>query len=188
MTKLQLDLPSDFQANLNRILASYRGGTKTPDGLISIQNWLEGDGWEALMNQPDEQLAINLGYFAQRYFQDSLLREDLGVQSDKNISDSDRVRWARGHLERALQEDANNLLFGVHTYELKATNGISAVLGCLVGIQGQAGPVFEWRGLWDSRDAYLGALGNDGDHWVSPLMGEIPNAVILSRWKDLEQN
>jgi hypothetical protein len=57
------------------------------------------------------------------------------------------------------------------------------VIGCIVEIHGQAGPACQWEGLWKSRDDFLAAVGDGEGFWVTPMMGEIPDEVILKLWQ-----
>ena len=122
-------------------------------------------------------------YWSDFYFEESELRSELDIPKKTPISDQARIDWGRKCIDKVLDEYDGYLLPSLHTYELKASDGSTATMGCLVEIHGQSGPVTIWRGLWRFRDAFLHSLGNEYEYWVTPLMGDIPDEVILKLWK-----
>ena len=66
---------------------------------------------------------------------------------------------------------------------LMGSDGSQAFAGCPMEIQGQAGPVCEWCGLWKTPEEFYGSVGDGEVNWVIPRMGEIPGQLILSMWK-----
>jgi hypothetical protein len=175
--------PKELQPALDAALHGFREGKVNPDVLKPIYEWLEVDGWEALIDDLGEQMALNLGYLAQFQFIDSELRACMDIPDEQSLTDEDRIRWGRSHIDRVLNGDDEYLLPSIHTYEVQASDGFKAVIGCIVEIHGQAGPVCQWEGLWKSRDDFLAAVGDGEGFWVNPLMGEIPDAVILKLWQ-----
>lgn len=175
--------PTELQPVLDAALHDFQEGKVNPDILKPIYEWLEVDGWEALINDLGEQMALNLGYLAQFQFNDSELRASMDIPDERPLTDEDRIRWGRSHIDRVLNGDDEYLMPSIHTYEVKASDGFKAVIGCIVEIHGQAGPACQWEGLWKSRNDFLEAVGEGDGYWVTPLMGEIPDDVILKLWQ-----
>jgi len=176
-------IPSHLQAACDDVVAAFHAGKEMPPSLKDIQEWLKFEGWDELISDLGDQMALNLGYLSDFYFEESELRSELDIPKKTPISDQARIDWGRKCIDKVLDEYDGYLLPSLHTYELKASDGSTATMGCLVEIHGQSGPVTIWRGLWRYRDAFLHSLGNEYEYWVTPLMGDIPDEVILKLWK-----
>jgi hypothetical protein len=183
MSTSSVELPKDLQAVADGLVTSYWNGSKSFDGLIDIQNWLEVDGWDALISDLDQGMAINLGYLSELQFQDRELRSCMEIPNHQTLTDEDRIRWGRSHIDRVLAEYDEYLLPSVHAYELRGLDGLKVVIGCIVETHGQGGPVCQWQGVWPTRESFLEALGKNYQYWVTPLMGDVPDEVILSLWQ-----
>ena len=177
------NLPAYLQADCDEIVAAFNSGKPAPKNLEKIEEWLEADGWGDLIADLGEQMAINLTDLSQFYFNDQEARDSQDIPDDLPVTDEDRIRWGRNKIDSVLSEYDDCLLPSLHTYTLKASDGSIATLGCLVEIHGQGGPVCEWQGLWVSREEFLNSLGKGGKYWVTPLMGDVPDEVILSIWE-----
>lgn len=176
-------LPKFLQADCDEVVAAFNNGKTALKNLEKIKEWLEVDGWDDLIADLGEQMALKLYYLAQHQFNDGELRASEGIPYDLAVTDDDRIHWGRTQIDRVFNDYDDYLLPSVHTYQLTATDGSTAIIGCLVEIQGQGGPVCEWEGLWASREEFLYALGKDANYWVTPLMGDVPNETILSLWE-----
>jgi hypothetical protein len=177
-------LPADLQELCDKVIRAFTANKTAPEELEKIYQWLELDSWDALIADLGEQTALKLGYLAKLRFNDAELRASMDIPVELSVADADRLAWGRGHIDRVLAGDDEQLLPGLHTYTLEASDGSTAVLGCLVEVQGQGGPVFQWQGLWPSRESFLATLSQSYDYWVTPLMGDVPDAVILSLWQE----
>lgn len=97
--------PKELQPALDAALHGFQEGKVNPDILKPIYEWLEVDGWEALINDLGEQMALNLGYLAQFQFSDSELRACMDIPDEQPLTDEDRIRWGRSHIDRVLNGD-----------------------------------------------------------------------------------
>lgn len=176
-------LPEFLQADCDEVVAAFNNGKTAPKNLEKIKEWLEVDGWDDLIADLGEQMAINLADLSQFDFNDQEARDSQDIPDDLPVTDEDRIRWGRNKIDSVLSEYDDCLLPSLHTYTLKASDGSTATIGCLVEIHGQGGPVCEWQGLWASREEFLDSLGKGGKYWVTPLMGDVPGEVILSFWE-----
>jgi hypothetical protein len=176
-------LPEFLQADCDALIAAFNKGKPAPQNLEKIKEWLELDGWDDLIADLGEQMALKLRYLAELQFNDGELRATEDIPEDLPVTNDDRIRWGRSQIDRVFNDYDDYFLPSVHSYQLTATDGSTAILGCLVEIQGQGGPVCEWEGLWASREEFLNALGKHANYWVTPLMGDVPDEVILSLWE-----
>jgi hypothetical protein len=177
------NLPEFLQADCDEVVAAFNNGKTAPKNLEKIKEWLEVDGWDDLIADLGEQMAIDLADLSQFDFNDQEARDSQDIPDDLSITDEDRIRWGRNKIDSVLSEYDDCLLPSLHTYTLKASDGSTATIGCLVEIHGQSGPVCEWQGMWSSREEFLDSFSKGGKYWVTPLMGDVPDEVILSIWQ-----
>ena len=175
-------LPPDLQSVADGALREFAAGNKDPVGLGLICKWLELDGWDLLIADFGEQMALKLGAIAHLDFTDSEARLNLDIPDDAEIQDADRIRWARQRIDYAQSGDDGYLLGSLHACRLDGTDGSHGFLGCHMEVHGQAGEVCQWWGLWESPEAFYDAVGEGLAIWVLPRMGEITDTVILSMW------
>ena len=175
--------PQYLQVACDEAIAAFKVGKAEPESLKQVTDWLEVDGWNALMADLEEQMAINLRNLAAYRFNDIELRNDRDIPDDQPISDEDRLAWGRDQVDQVLNNYDDYFMPSVHAYQLTSSDGESACVGCLVEIHGQGGPVCDWKGLWPSREAFWNALGSEYGYWVTPLMGDVTNEAILSHWQ-----
>lgn len=175
--------PNELQASLDQAMREFLQGKSNSDALNPIYEWLKSDGWDALISDLEEQMALNLGCLSQYKFSDTELRDWMEIPDDQILTDSDRLRWGRSLIDRALESYDDSPMASLHTYDVTASDGTTGVIGCIVEIHGQAGPACDWQGLWKTREDFLVAVGDGKDCWVTPLMGAIPDDVILDLWQ-----
>lgn len=175
-------LPASLQALADRLVGECLAGNSHPDGIEAIYEWLENDGWEYLLTAIGGEMALKLEHLADFDFNDKETRWNLDIPEDQEIQDADRLTWARQRIDHFQTGDDGYVFVSVHAYPLLSSEGEIAIVGCLVEIHGQAGPVCDWRGLWKTQEDFYDALESEGKVWLLPKMGEIPDEVILSMW------
>lgn len=178
----RVKLPSDLQQTCDEVVAAFHAGRDLHEGVEKLQAWLELDGWDDLILDLGDQMVIKLYYLSQYTFNDHDLRSSFDIPDDDPVTDRDRIQWGREKIAEVLKGEDGYVLPSLHTYTLEASDGSHAVIGCLIEVHGQAGPVCDWQGLWKSRDDFLDSFRSGRDLWVTPLMGEVPDNVILSVW------
>jgi hypothetical protein len=172
----------DLQAAADEALREFAIGNNNPDVLSQIYEWLEADGWDALINDVGDQIAVMLRYIAENDFTDDEARCGLDLPNEVELKDSYRIKWARQRIERAQNGEDWNLGASLHTYKLIASDGSFAFIGCLIQSRGQWGDDCNWWGLWNSPQDFYDSVGKGGNTWVMPHMGEITDERILSMW------
>jgi hypothetical protein len=183
MATAKHQFPEHLQAASDEVIAEFNAGVPEPKSFKKITEWLEGDGWDALIADLGDQMAINLTGLGYDRFDDSELRAYCDIPDEQVVSDADRIRWGREQIDSVLNNYDDVLLPSVHAYQLTSSDGQSAWVGCLVEIHGQLGPACYWQGLWPSREAFWHALGSEYGYWVTPLMGDVTDEAILSHWQ-----
>jgi hypothetical protein len=174
--------PEHLQAACDEAIAAFKSAKPESKSLGAIKEWLEVDGWDALIADLGDQMAINLAALAYDQFTDGELRANLDIPDDQSVTDTDRLQWGREKIDEVVNNYDDCLLPSVHAYQLVSSNGDTAWIGCLVEIHGQLGPACQWQGLWPSREFFWMALGENNAYWLVTLMGDVPDEVILSLW------
>jgi hypothetical protein len=182
MTKAN-NFPVELQAACNASVASFKQSHELFPELDKIKEWLEVDGWDNLLADYGENTAIKIGGLAQYEFNDDELLANLDLPSDYKLTDLDRIKWGRQCINDLFDGGDESFLCEVLCYELKAINGDTAVIGCLLENQGQGGPVCDWQGLFNTKEEFLNSLAQEWGFWITPLMGDVTDEVILSYWQ-----
>ena len=176
--------PPKIRSLISQIVKEYKAGKSEPSGLKALCEWLEVEGWDSLVGDPDEKYAIKLAYIAYSDFSDDEARYNLDIPENVAVQDSNRIAWGRSRIDYAVSQADGYLIPSLNTYPLIGIDGSLVYVGCLIEIHGQGGPVCEWCGLWDSKEDFYAAVTRDNAFWITELRGEIPDEVILSLWKD----
>lgn len=175
-------LPKKLQRLCNSLVASFMDGNPVLDGIEKMQDWLETEGWDMLIGEVGNHV-FDIESIAQVQFNDGELRARRGLADAVILTDVDRARWARAFLKDLLLESDEWSIYDLHTYQLLASNGLTACIGCVVELQGQLGPVVRWYGLYKDRDAFFNELEKNGFYWVNPKIEAITDQRILFYWK-----
>jgi hypothetical protein len=153
-------------------------GAPVPPDLHLLEGWLEIDGWDALLAAWDgEVVAMKLDELE---LNDRQVRECLDLGPRKRVTDDMRVQCAREMLERRREHDE---CFGVsvHPYPMRRRDGRSAILGCTVEIQGQAGAAAQWHGVFRTAEDFRNSLRRSG-YWATDEADRL-DTVILQQWE-----
>jgi hypothetical protein len=149
-----------------------------PPDIERLYEWLESDGWDALIDAwVDEELVMNLEKLSS-YFSDSELEDDT-------ITNGIRVEHARWWISKSItnSESLDDFDFkSVHSYEIKRQDGKSAIIGCTIASMGQSGDEVVWYGVFPTRREFLNRLKESG-YWVLQDIEAIDDATILALWQ-----
>jgi hypothetical protein len=177
------NFPVELQAACNTSVASFKQSHELSPELEKIKEWLEVDGWDNLLADYGENTAIKIGELAYHQFNDDELLANLDFPSDYKVADLDRIKWGRQCINDLFDGGDESYLCDVLCYELKATNGDTAFIGCLLENQGQGGPVASWQGLFNTKEEFLSSLSADPFYWITPLMGDVSDEALLNNWQ-----
>jgi hypothetical protein len=175
-------LPKEFWEIRDAAIESLLSNSPLPEGIADLQAWLATDGWDELLAAwINEDVALNLKEWANYKLYDSSLRDDEGLDDSKAINDQMRVDYARETIRYAVEESEGYFSPSVHSFSLERDDGKRALLGCLVEIHGQAGPVPQWHGIFADKEAFYVYLRNAG-FLLHTIADEISDPDILSFW------
>ena len=176
-------LPHELQSIADEAIRIFNIDGES-SGLDRIYEWLEVDGWDDLIADFEEQDALNISYLAEHRFTDSQLRDHAGLEGNDKVLDSDRLTYAHEVIEYSMSGDDGHVLASLHAFPLVSSIGQVAFVGCMIAIHGQGGPHCDWWGLWKTKESFYNAVAQSGDYWVTPLMGDVSDEAILTRWKN----
>jgi hypothetical protein len=179
MNKIQL--PDELIDISTAIVNHIHTGSALPNNIDQLEKWYELDGWDLLIgNDGLVGYALYLQNIASYKFNDSELRYEYELDKSMQITDSMRVKYGHQLIERAMEEYEGDVCPSVHC--IKLSNGDNfAVIGCLIEIHGQGGPVPFWQGVFKTQDDLLKTIR--ANHIV--MFDEIKNIkdeVLLSLW------
>ena len=111
--------------------------------------------------------------------------DDLNDYEDRDtlqgLTDATRIRYARARLANQLRE-AEVAVETVHAWPVRHTEGAGALLCGIARSRGQAGPEFEWHGVFVSLNQYLDWLPSRGLIHEDDL-SDLTDAQILAAWR-----
>lgn len=178
--------PEELQPMIDALVAHAWGEGPAPKDIGPLYDWLTVDGWDALIADLGDEMALMIDCLADLNFTDGEFRATVGKADDEPVTDAERVDYARQLIARIEAGEYDDYFYpSVHAYPLTDRRGRQAVLGCTVEIHGQGGAVPNWDGAFVSRDAYMSYLSHHG-YWLSSQIERLEDAQILAKWKEKE--
>jgi hypothetical protein len=149
-------LPTKLNSIRDQIIEHVRNNGPLPSNLSDLIDWYEGDGWDELVPtwDPEEHIALNLNYVSSLSFSDSELIANQ--ENDEPVTNKSRIEYARKLVSETFENYDGYDCPSVQAVEISNANGDSAVLGWLIEIHGQGGPVAIYQGAFtDKKQFYL---------------------------------
>lgn len=174
-------LPELLYAERDKVIESACTGKACPEALIKIQQWLENDGWDALVgNLSNETMALDLPQLADGSFNDGEYI-DGWLGDDIPITNEMRIAHARMLISQTTVSDDGYLCPSIYSYPLQNESGNTAVIGCVMPMLGQSGPQTNWWGVYKSHENFLEALKNNN---LVPfeMLDNLSDKELLSFW------
>jgi len=112
-------------------MQQFQKGVREPHGILELYTWLEVDGIEQLCSDFGDQFALKFGYIKQE-FSDSNIRGYMDTPPNEQVTDAQRLSWARSRLEEARSLDDPFLAASVYAFPMTATSGKLAYIGSVV--------------------------------------------------------
>lgn len=178
---MKTEINQEIQKNIDNIVIAFHAGKTDQKALEVVQDWLEVDGWDELIADLDDGLAVNIEALADDFFNDDYAAFELDVDED-DLTDGARIQIGRDRFDEVFNEDNESFVDTLHCHELVATNGLRAFLTCIIQVMGQGGPMCFWTGLVTDREQFLEDIKKKGVYWFPRAWGPIPDDGILSRW------
>jgi hypothetical protein len=176
-----IKLPEKLNQIRDQIIDHVRKKSPLPDNLCELTEWLETDGWDILVPSwdSDEHIALNLSYLSWLKFSDSEL---LSIQEDDEpVTDEVRIRYAQKLVTQTFDSYDDYICPSVQIVELKKSNGDAAVLGWLIEIHGQGGPVPIYQGAFVDKNHFYQHL-KECDFLLDLEKNNLANETILRLW------
>ena len=173
-------LPEELYQVRDAVIENIHKGIEPPASLGLIQEWLEGDGWDALVASIGT-MAVDLNQLAESTYTDKEFI--LGWLGEKQtITDDMRITHARMLISQASNGDDGYLVPSVYSFTIKSGDGRSAVIAAIMHMMGQGGPETSWWGAYKTHKEFLDALKKAG---LIPIeyIKDLTDAEVLNFWK-----
>lgn len=184
MKALPLDLPEELWEIRDAVVEHVHANTPLPQDIERLHEWLEGDGWDILLESWDEEeLVMKIEYLSD-FFSDTIeLRDAEGLDSSDEINDEIRVEYARNWMSDKFEagDDLYNIK-SIHSSELKRRDGKSATIYCTYTSFGQGGGEMVWHGAFATRQGFLNHIKELG-YWLTEDILSMDDATILTLWQ-----
>ena len=175
-------LPEELHEARDTIIENLYKGIEPPENLKLIQEWLEGDGWDALIgSMANETMAVDLNQFASYSFSDEEYIAGW-LDEEQPITNAMRIAHARMLISNAIDGDDGYLVPSVYSFNIQSKNGKSAVVAATMRMMGQSGPETSWWGIYKTHKDFLEDLKKVGlvpVEWIDDLA----DTEVLTYWK-----
>lgn len=175
-----IELPAKLISIRDQVIDHVLNNTPLPDKLSELKDWYETDGWDVLVPvwAEEEHVALNFNSISM-YFCDSELIANQ--EEDVPVTDNLRIKYARELISDTFANNDGYDCPSVQAVDLKNANGDSAVLGWLIEIHGQGGPVPVYQGAFSSKKYFYQHL-KDTDYLLDTDEHNITDDEILRLW------
>ena len=153
-----LRIPESFQSLVDALFTARSEDWSNNAALISLQEYLEGDGWDDLIEASSEGFVLNLHLLAEHRFDDAQARDELMLRPARPLTDSDRISYARDTIRTAIEGLDGYFVPSLIRCRLESRDGQTMILTGYSEIHGQAGPVTEWIGAFRTDTEIFDAL------------------------------
>jgi len=175
-------LPEALYEARNAVIENVHEDIEPPESLELIHEWLEEDGWDALVGSIiNETMAVNVPLLAD-YFNDAeFITSWLGEKQP--ITDSMRVEHIRMLLQQAIDNGDSWEIPSVCSFDIQRDDEKTAVISCTIAPQGQDGPEISWWGVYKKHKDFLDALKKAG---VIPVeyIDDLTDTELLTYWQN----
>lgn len=174
-------LPKNLNLIRDQIIEHVLKSTPLPENLNELIGWYEVDGWDELVPswEKEEHIALNLNYLSWLKFSDSELIANQ--EDDEPITDKLKVKYARKIISETLKNYDGYECPSVQAVEIKNSHGEIAVLGWLIEIHGQGGPVPIYQGAFTDRKHFYKHL-EECNFLLDAEAQNVTDETILDLW------
>jgi len=174
-------LPDKFFATRDQVINHVHTTSPLPENLGELLAWYENEGWDELVPAyaEEEHIVINLNYVSWLKFSDSEL---IASQEDEElVTDELRIKYARELIAETLEAYDGYDCPSVQTIEIRNQAGDSAVLGWLIEIHGQGGPVAIYQGAFTDKKQFYENL-RECNFLLDTEQHSLTDESILNLW------
>jgi hypothetical protein len=170
------DLPLDFKRLLEKnVLHLWDEKYPAPD-LTPLGEWLEVEGWDEVVSGLYSSCIYSNTVMTD--LNDETLMEHMDIVKRKEIKNSDRISFARNHIEYLLSGSMDS----IHSISIEFNDMPPAELCFTMYYHGQGGAMFGDFELCHSTEEFIKEF--DGDLITSPA--DLSDLQILDLWKKSE--
>jgi hypothetical protein len=174
-------LPKELYEACDVVIENVHKGLEPPKSLESIHQWLENEGWDALLGSiENETMAVNISLLAD-YFSDAEFIAGW-LEEKQTITDSMRVTHIRMLLEQAIENGDSLEIPSVCSFAIRRDDGKTAVISCTISPQGDDGPETSWWGVYKTHQDFLNDLKKAN---LIPVehVGNLSDDELLAFWR-----
>jgi len=178
MNSAEIVFPAKLANACADVVRFVHFGGKAPSGLALLQDWLEDEGWDQLVGQWRDVVALKT---SNAPYNDDDLRWYSEIEDSTKIGDQERILFAKQWLADTMEENDSHWLPSVHHCIITRGDGLSAILGCTVQCYGQGGNEIEWHGAFKDLAQFLTYISDNGyDLRIDPEI--IESSYIHRYW------
>jgi len=156
-----INLPKKLIPILDQVIDHIKNNTLLPENLGDLVSWFEDEGWDEILSAWScDHVALKLYNLASLKFDDIEMIACEGI--DEPLTDELRIGYARRLISESFKNSDGFDCPSVHAVEIKKINGDSAVLGWLIEIHGQGGPVALFQGAFSTKENFYELLSDTG--------------------------
>ena len=155
MNSAEIIFPANLWAARDSAIAAFCSGTTDIPAEKKLEGWL-------LSAKAYDQLVDGdapIGMICDLRRSDDDVASQLGLDVDSNVSDQDRVEFAREAMENA-REDTSSAY--IEARLITSTSGQEAYIGLSSVVGGQGAMDFSWLGLYENPQSLVESLHNKG--------------------------
>jgi len=171
---MNLELPDDLEIIKNAAIDHFWSKAGEAPDLTPLLEWFEEKLYEEGNDFP-YHVYIDINYLVDSYFHDYCIRDLEGVPDNFELSDKNRVEYARKIIETGFLESENC----IQVIELEQEGFPPVALICLQNINFYREWAFDWKGLFKSLDVFL----FENDNFLLLDDDPLTDNQILSLWK-----
>ena len=156
-----VELPKKLNVIRDQVIDHVRQNTPEPKNLGDLVSWFEDEGWDEILSAwGSDHVALKIEDLASMKFDDKEMIACEGL--DEPLTDELRIDYARRVISDSFKESDGYDCPSVHAVEIKKSNGDYAVLGWVMEIHGQGGPVAVFQGAFRDKENFYQLLSSWG--------------------------
>jgi hypothetical protein len=175
-----IELPEKLICIRDQVIDHVLNNTPLPDKLNELIEWYETDGWDVLVPvwTEEEHVALNFNCVSLSFSDSELIANQ---EDDAPVTDELRIQYARELISSTFENNDGYDCPSVQVVELKKANGESALLGWMIEIHGQGGPVAIFHGAFKDKYQFFQHL-SDSDFLLDSEEQNLTDETILRIW------
>lgn len=176
------NLPEKLFPIRDQVIDHVLKNSPLPTALPELIEWYEGDGWDVLVPTWAEEEYVALNLACTLDLSDRALLEEQDEEQEAPISNEQRIQYARKLISLTFENYDGCDCPSVQVVDLQKPNGESAVMGWLIEIHGQGGPVPIYQGAFKDKSQFFQVLRMQ-DYLLDFEEHKLSDETILKLWK-----